>query len=324
MKIKNIFLPFCLSVSASSLFAANEVTLFAAGVNPDDPSTYYNIDQVGPTCWAASASNVVAHWQDHHAKDIPENTPMGQNVYNTFLALSNQHGGNFSNNFYKWWLGHHSAAVFDGKFNEGWELLGGYYADRFTVHEGDPIRLSFNQIKENQAGVREIAYSYIELVGNYRSNLGGETLNHTTDLSSAIYYGLSLGYAMTFDNPQDRHALTLYGASFDLDTNLVTSVYLVDSSGASYYEGDSRMVQVSVGVTDIGYGEHLTLLGLTSKGPYVEGSYSPDGYISDVYFLGNDMTSTTNFILAGIPEPSAFGLLAGLGAFALVASRRRK
>ena len=38
----------------------------------------------------------------------------------------------------------------------------------------------------------------------------------------------------------------------------------------------------------------------------------------------NSVTDITLSVAAAIPEPSAFGLLAGLGALALVASRRRR
>jgi len=47
------------------------------------------------------------------------------------------------------------------------------------------------------------------------------------------------------------------------------------------------------------------------------------GYIS---FDGNaaNVADSVTFVMAGIPEPSAFGLLAGVGALALVVSRRRR
>ena len=44
-----------LSLSATPFAVAAEFTLFAAGVDPNDISTYYNINQgTDPTCWAAA------------------------------------------------------------------------------------------------------------------------------------------------------------------------------------------------------------------------------------------------------------------------------
>ena len=56
------------------------------------------------------------------------------------------------------------------------------------------------------------------------------------------------------------------------------------------------------------------------------GSYDEQGawINSEWYYLANSWNSETGTLTLTIPEPSAFGLLAGVGALALVASRRRR
>lgn len=91
-------------------------------------------------------------------------------------------------------------------------------------------------------------------------------------------------------------------------------------SATNMYQNDGTWDASAVSVTDAS-GNKLTyttdenLIG--TAGYYwlaEEGEANPDG--------GSPFTLTLN--AAAIPEPSAFGLLAGLGALALVASRRRR
>lgn len=283
---------------AAGTLSAAEFTLFAKGVDPANSSTYYNIDQGwNPTCWAASGSNVLAHWQDHHAGTPSKIAPTGTQVYDTFLRVYERQSSGQSDRLYRWWLGHYSAMSMGGWYpQENWEMLGGYYADRYAESEVDQMAWRYNT-----------------------HNLGD--LNYTTDISRAVYYALNQGYAMTITIPYDRHALTVYGASFDPETELITSLWLCDSSGASFEDAFDKMLRVRVSPR----GENLCLLGPYREGIFYE-KYDTKKYLGDVAFLGNMRSDTLAFISSGIaiPEPSAFGLLSGLGALALVVSRRRR
>ena len=279
-----------LSLSATPFAVAAEFTLFAAGVDPNDISTYYNINQgTDPTCWAAVGSNIVAHWQDHHVK-VPNNAPKGTDVYETFLSLFSKPGGGNSNYFFYWWLGHYEPTNFYGTLKPDWESLnvGGYYEDVYR---------SLNE-------VTDIAWR--------RSSAGARAD------SRAIFYalnqGLSLGVGLS------GHALTVYGASFDTETELVTSLYVCDSSGYLWDEKDISRIYV-----DERYG-YLYLFGYYGNGVDYDSILSPRHDLENIYVLGTSEIETVAFIngTTPIPEPSAFALLAGLGVLVFAGGRRHR
>ena len=112
----------------------------------------------------------------------------------------------------------------------------------------------------------------------------------------------------------------------------------IDGGGAFSKEEDAtRMVSVasegSYTVTLLKIGDDISV--------YVDGTLSASGKLADTltgnitdialggntgsnYRINETVHSISYSTLTAIPEPSAFGLLAGIGALALVASRRRK
>lgn len=294
---KRVILPlsFGIILSGISFVHAGDFTLFAAGVDPNDPASYYNADQMQtPTCWAAAGSNVVAHWQDHHVDSVPAGTPTGTDVYSSFLSLYSTPAGGNSDKFYQWWLGYYSTEYFDGTLKDDWQSLnvGGYYKDVYTYDEA-----------------MDMAWSYYTGNSDYSARYA----------SRAIYYALLNGYSFAIGIPGIRHAFTVYGASFDPVTELVTSLYLCDS-GYVVFSKD-KMHRARINLT----GNKLYLAGFYTEENDFAG-YNTHRQLDNLYFLGNTETDTMNFVWNGgaIPEPSAFGLLAGLGALALVGMRRRR
>ncbi len=306
MWLKTSFLSGLLMTLSVSPLSAEIIEVFATGVDPKDASTYNNVQQGWrPTCWAASGSNVIGHWQQYHAPE--SNAPQSaQEVYDSYIGIFSNHTGGRPETLYQWWLGHHSAAILGGydPVEPNYSQSGGYYTDVYAT---------INDVKE-VAWAYTSSFSGTSPTGEYEGFL-------TTSLSRAIYYALEQGYAMAINVPNDSHALTIYGASFDTETNLLTSVWLCDSSGYSFDK--KEISEVVVGVrTGADGDEYLSLLGYNNGMDY-DDSYDRGKYIGNAYFLGNSLADTVNFVYS-IPEPSAFGLLAGLGALALVASRRRR
>lgn len=81
---------------------AEIVTVFAAGIDPNNSASYNNVWQgYRPTCWAASGSNVIGHWQKYHAPASA--APSGaQDVYNAFLSIYEVHTGGHSDILFRW------------------------------------------------------------------------------------------------------------------------------------------------------------------------------------------------------------------------------
>lgn len=292
--------------SSSILVSAAEITLFATGVNPDDASTYYNIQQGGnPTCWVATASNVIAHWQDHNApknavspEGIP--APQGEDVYRKYLSLYTGYGtaGGSSTSYYEYWLGYHSGYALSGyppaKNAAGENILdtpdglGGFYESYYA------------DAKEVDA----IAWSWGNAAADYKTQD-----YYTADISKAIYCALSAGNAVVLDIKNSAHAVTLWGATFDTETSLMKTAWITDSSGWAFSK--SSMTETSVVIS----GDKMVL----------EGSYY-DTTINNAHFLGINSKDTMSFVKSGlsIPEPSSFGLLAGLAALGFGACARRR
>lgn len=144
---------------------------------------------------------------------------------------------------------------------------------------------------------------------------------YTTYLSRAIYYALENGHAMSINIPNRQHAITIYGATFDTETDLLTSVWVCDSSGACFDK--DKMSHIQVGIRENSWGaERLCLFAHYGASTEFVDPYGKM-YIEDAYFLGNSAADTMNFVFA-IPEPSAFGLIAGLGVIAFAGIRRRR
>lgn len=301
-----------------TVLSAAEITVFATGVNPDDTTTYYNNKQGNtPTCWAASGSNVIAHWQDNNAPKIsggaisPEGVaaPQGAEVYTTYRSLYRYYYGGFASQLYRYWLGHHHATSLSGK--EPQLTSDGKYVTDTAIGAGG----FYESVYTTQESVREVAWTYID-----EADVSAEGA-YTTMLSRAIYYTLSAGNALVLDIKGSTHAITLWGATFDTETNLMTTAWVTDSSGSSF-SNSSDMNKARVTVKD----DKLLMDSDYYYGVEVDPDYVNRLTIDNAHFLGISSTDTMNFISSGsiIPEPSAFGLLAGLGALALVASRRRR
>ncbi|MBQ9759660.1 MAG: PEP-CTERM sorting domain-containing protein, partial [Opitutales bacterium] len=110
--------------------------------------------------------------------------------------------------------------------------------------------------------------------------------------------------------------------TFDTGTNLLTSIYVCDSSGASFDKQSISQVRLGLRKDTTDGTDRLCLLGYYHEGNELTDVNNGE-YLANVYFLGNSKEATRNFVFS-IPEPSAFGALAGIGALALVAVRRRR
>ena len=182
------------------------------------------------------------------------------------------------------------------------------------------------------------------------------------DLGSSIDLGIDGSYTITYTATKgnDNNAVLQFalvgdsysivvGSSYDTDPGLyagsVGDANVLTSTSSWYVfqnkEGDG-VVEITKGATissaAISTGELTYTLTLTTSADGDDTLTVSAGSYTGTYTFSSDATLTAvGFMLEGeanigqsvknvsvVPEPSAFGLLAGLGALALVASRRRR
>ena len=140
----------------------------------------------------------------------------------------------------------------------------------------------------------------------------------------------TVGYYSGFTAIDDLESVSAFTYSFTVsltaedDNDITIGLYYVESSESTVLE-----VALYTSVTD---GETYTVDLLTALGSdVVESLLSGTGYLAILAqgddtgtWRGASLTTTISATVTTIPEPSAFGLLAGVGALALAASRRRR
>lgn len=255
----------------------------------------------GNMCWAVSASNVIAWWQEQNnvkSEYWYNPIPQGKDIHQTFVAVFENVGGNPAPAF-QWWInGDTKAEVpylpkkteFPDDDESSWTSIDGatYYPGPFfnggLLTSSNYTSTPFYSISDNPVTI---------------ANSSSGTL---TVQNRAIVDALSSGYALslevsTNDGSLPGHAITLWGVEYTEAANgdiTLTKAYITDSD-------DSYSGIVSAGVDGKGYLYGMKIANLAYK-----------------------ITRADGLRTIAIPEPSAFGLLAGLGAFALAVSRRRR
>ncbi|MBR6797711.1 MAG: PEP-CTERM sorting domain-containing protein [Opitutales bacterium] len=119
-----------------------------------------------------------------------------------------------------------------------------------------------------------------------------------------------------------------WGSDFDIQvsgiraTGLVTFVFTMGDGGARIYQNSGSGFWTKTNVK----GDLGTVSSLVVSAQATEAIDNLVVWNKDIAFSGGNASVASAFqaLTSLIPEPSAFGLLAGLGALSLVASRRRR
>lgn len=269
-----------------------------------DAETYYpNSDHM--MCWAATASNMLQWRQDQiGAFGVPAGTPNGRNnshyadrgqlsIYQTFCENWTDAPG-FIETGLAWWLD------------------GSYYYSNYVESAGSGGASLVKTDAVSQGGYfKEKITAAADLVGVFSFSETATTADIGKEFEDFFQNGFVIGLSMSAGGSVG-HAVTCWGVETDAATGAVT-LYYTDSddcetnltSGGSSAETDESLKSMTVSATD----------GVVNLG------YSS----SSTWTLANFVAlSSASGSAPSIPEPSAFGLLAGTCALAFVAARRRR
>ena len=160
-------------------------------------------------CWAASASNVIAWWQNHNANSVSPATPQDEAVFDTFKGVFTNGGGKSSYPYHWWITGDYNAP--DG---DGWAAIDkGLPSEYVTLANGGFL-----------SDVYDLSLSPITIA---------TSSNNPYTYSEAVVEALDSGYALTLsvENQGIAHAYTLWGAEYEITKNgyELTAVWLTNS-----------------------------------------------------------------------------------------------
>ncbi len=233
---------------------------YAKGGESNGTADYMKDDSL--MCWAVSAANVIAWWQEQNSikSEYDYSTiPQGKDIHQTFVVHFANDGANPASAF-QWWINGSTEnlkrrADFDdnaswtsidgntywsGYFYSGGFLTDAYYTSTpFYNIAADPVTIADTKLATNGQSI---------------------TLQHR-----AIVEALKSGYALslevnTNDGTVGQHAITLWGAEYteaaNGDINL-TKAYITDSD--DYYNGivaatvDSKGYLVGMQIVNASY-----------------------------------------------------------------------
>lgn len=179
-------------------------------------------------------------------------------------------------------------------------------------------------------------YKALTTIGNTDYNLifkntGSVTINHDVYFNQVSTSGSLASYTLNFgttgsittgDKLDFGASASSIAISVDIDTNALVSgenyerTLLTGKSNWGIWNYSDR----NPSLTNI---ESLEALGYDNIGVVTDKSTIGTGEYG-LFYSNTNNTDTVSLIVGVIPEPSAFGLLAGLGALALVGARRRR
>lgn len=219
---------------------AETTTYWAKGV--DANGGWYDVDKTNDAnddgmCYAASASNLIAWWQNMQPS-VPSGTPTKvDDIFNKYIKASASGGtlGGDTGWALAWWI---SGVYLPETATEAarWvvpnvrpeadssdlEAFEGYYASQLGLTAEQMVQFCGVHTEERE-GTSFVTSSYSPSYGKV-----GER-NFGTLLTSG--YGIGLGLEYTKDGKTCGHAVTLWGAEYDGSGNL-EKLWLTDSDDA--------------------------------------------------------------------------------------------
>ena len=326
-KTFSVLLLLCLGVVQAETFWLEGVDRYSgwSDFNKKDPEA---ADGDNNLCWAASASNVINWWQNHYV--TPADAPTGEDIWTTFKQSANGDVGGHVMGAMQWWL-------------TGW-----------YSHDNSPDAIQYAGFAmANEAIRNKTIYNKDHFEGYYRyleENLESEFVNpwfdHLTDFMASADVGVHVGnekseYASMSSTLRDAieggagvsvilqtedggHAVTLWGADFNQEGNLI-GMWLTDSDDNQYGKHeDSGLFYAAMGEgsitmqTDLSDGtkENKVYYQVTTE----SGWYGQTTYLYNFAFFDTSVSDTWGLQLVPESSTATLGLLALVG----LAGRRRR
>ncbi len=209
---------------------------YAKGGESNGTSGYLKDDSL--MCWAVSAANVIAWWQEqNNIKSeydyITSTIPQGKDVHQTFVAVFENDGANPASAF-QWWINGSTQNLplrtnFSDEDESSWTSIDGitYYPGYF--YSGGFL----TDTNYTSTPFYNIAADPVTIANTKLSTNG----NSITLQSRAIVEALKAGYALslevnTNDSSVGEHAITLWGVEYTEAANgdiTLTKAYITDS-----------------------------------------------------------------------------------------------
>lgn len=217
---------------------------YTKGGELNGTSSYLKDDSL--MCWAVSAANVIAWWQEQNniKSEYDYSTiPQGKDVHQTFVAVFDNVGGNPAQAF-QWWInGTKNGSIdflpqrtdFPDNDESSWTSIDGntYYPGYF--YSGGFLTDAYY----TSTPFYNIAADPVTIANTKLTTNG----NSTTRQSRAIVEALEAGYALSLEvNTEDgtvgEHAITLWGVEYTEAANgdiELKKAYITDSD--DHYDG---------------------------------------------------------------------------------------
>lgn len=288
-------------------------TVWANGVSKS--GGWYDVNKIDPydkdvddlMCYAASAANLIAWWQNsEHGKHLTTSAPKDVNaIWETYLS-SNQLPaiGGDTPSAINWWISGVYAPTSDAEWSR-------YYAEKLK----EEIPLTFapvNGYYYNQYGLTSNDLSDLIfdawLYGEWSKDGAAEI-----DFKSMFDSGACISLAIMSESTALAHAITLWGVEYENGT--LTKLWLTDSDDA-YISDDPRLFGATVKIGEDG---RIYLTGTENDTDDWLYYGSTDVYIDSVYAINSQASAGWQLV----PEP-ATATLSLLALAGLAARRRRK
>lgn len=193
-------------------------------------------------CWAVSAANVIAWWQEQNniqSENWYSTIPQGKDVHQTFVAVFDNDGANPASAF-QWWINGSTLNLpprtyFSDDDECSWTSIDGKTYSPGPFHDGGFL----TSTQYTSTPFYNIAADPVT-IADTKLATNGESI---TLQSRAIVEALESGYALSLEvttgtGTTGEHAITLWGVEYteaaNGDINL-TKAYITDSD--DYYDG---------------------------------------------------------------------------------------